>query len=387
MIREVLKIARRECSIIRREPTYWFCLAVFPVLIIVFFTSLMMEGVPANMPVGIVDLDHTATSRAMVRQLDAFQTTQVEGYYNSAAEATKAIRSDKIFAFLYIPKGTTRGIMNGDRPTVTLFYSNVNLVAGSLTFRDLKTITTLGSAKVGITKLSAIGKSATEIKSFLQPITLDVHLLSNPYTNYNVYLSTTIMPGVFMVFVFLLVPYSLGTELKFKRSRQLMRLAGNNVYVAVAGKLLPQFLVFLTLFYAMEFYLFYVLGFPHPGGVVPMLLLAPMIILAGEGFGIFVFGLMPSLRMSMSICSLWAVVSFSLFGGTFPLTSMSPFFLTFAQLFPLRHYYMIYQMCILNGFPLTYAFWHFMALLGFILMPLLSMFNIKKAMLVYVYIP
>ena len=31
-------------------------------------------------------------------------------------------------------------------------------------------------------------------------------------------------------------------------------------------------------------------------------------VLASEGFGIFIFGLMPSLRMSMSISSLWGVL-------------------------------------------------------------------------------
>jgi len=58
-----------------------------------------------------------------------------------------------------------------------------------------------------------------------------------------------------------------------------------------------------------------------------------------------------------------------------------------AQLFPLRHYYMIYQICILNGFPLSDAILHIGVLLLFIILPLFFVNNIRRAMLEYDYIP
>ena len=63
---------------------------------------------------------------------------------------------------------------------------------------------------------------------------------------------------------------------------------------------------------------------------------------------------MPSLRMSMSICSLWGVVSFSICGATYPLFSMDSPIQAIGQLFPMRHYYMIYQINIYND-PLGYV--------------------------------
>jgi ABC-2 type transport system permease protein len=56
-------------------------------------------------------------------------------------------------------------------------------------------------------------------------------------------------------------------------------------------------------------------------------------------------------------------------------------------LFPLRHYYMIYQICVFNGFPLIEAWFHFSALLAFMLLPWMVLRKIKNAMLTYVYIP
>ena len=387
IIKRVYHIFVRELVIMWRHPIYGFCTIVFPVLVMAFFTTLMNEGEPVEMPVGVVDQDNTHVSRAMIRQLDAFQTTHVVGHYANMNDAREAIQQNKIYAFLLIPKGTTDELLNSEQPKISFYYSNVTLVAGSLLFRDLKTVSTLGSAAVGSAKLSALGKTSKEIRTFLQPINIDLHMVGNPWANYNIYLSTAMVPGVLMVFVFLLAPYSIGTELKFHRSKQWMRMAGNNVHVAIAGKILPQTLLFTLMMWCFEFYIFYGLGFPHPGGVVPIMLLGFLSVVACQCFGIFAFGLMPSLRMAMSICSLWSVVSFSACGATFPVFAMDSMIQSLAQLFPLRHYYMIYQMCIFNGYPLSYAWFHFMALAIFICLPIFTINNIKKAMLVYVYIP
>ena len=92
---------------------------VFPVLVTFFFTSLMGEGEPENMPCGVVDLDKTATTRAMIRRLDAFQTTRVAAYYNNVNEARQAIQHGDIYAFLYIPRGTTAKMQSGRQPDIS----------------------------------------------------------------------------------------------------------------------------------------------------------------------------------------------------------------------------------------------------------------------------
>ena len=387
MFKKIYHIALRECGIMRQNPIYGACMIVFPILMIVFFTTLMADGVPTDMPVGVVDQDNTATSRALVRRLDAFQTSHVVSHYENINEARHAMQRNEIYAFLLIPNGTEAGLMASRQPKISFYYSSVSLAAGSLLMRDLKTVSTLGSAAVGMNKLAALGKTNKEIMTFLQPIAVDLHMVGNPYANYNYYLSSIMVPGLIMVFIFLITPYSIGTELKFGRAREWMRLAGNNPYIAIFGKMLPQTLIFLCIFFGFEFYIYQVLQFPHPGGVWPIMLLGLLSVLACQCFGIFAFGLMPSLRMSMSICSLWAVVSFSICGATYPLFAMDAPIEAIGQLFPLRHYYMIYQMNIFNGFPLSDAVLHWGALIIFCALPLLTIWNIKKAMLVYKYIP
>ena len=386
-MKNLLILFRRELRILWRNPIYGCSMVVFPILVMLFFTSLMDDGLPTDMPIGVVDLDNTSTSRSLSRRLDAFQMSHVVARYPSVSEARRAVQRNEIYAFLYIPKGTTEKLLASRQPKVTFFYSYTTLASGALLFKDLKTISTLGSAAVGQATLRARGATDRQIQTLLQPIRIDLHQIANPWTSYNVYLTTMIVPGMIMLFILLISAYSLGCELKFGTSKTLMALADNSVVTALVGKFLPQSLIFLTIVYGYEWYVFYHLGFPHLGSPWMLALIGAIQVFASQGFGIFAFGLMPSLRMSMSVCSLWAVLSISMAGSAFPVMGMDGALQSLSWLFPLRHYYMIYQICVFNGFPLFEAWFHFAALCGFLLLPWLVVRKIKNALLTYVYIP
>ena len=381
------KLVKRECKILYKNPIYGFCMVVFPLLSLLFFTSLMDEGLPEDMPVGIVDLDNTSTSRSLVRRLDAFQNSAVVASYPSVAEARRAIQENQIYAFLYIPEGTTEKLLSARRPKVSFYYTLTSLTGGSLVMKDLKTIATLGSAGVGQATLRAKGLTDRQIQAFLQPIRIDLHQIANPWSNYNIYLSTVFVPGIMMLFMFLISAYSLGMELKFDRGKEWIHMADDNIIVAILGKFLPQAVLFLALIFAYEYYVYEVLHFPRLGSVWMIVLLAVLQVFSSIGFGIFAFGLMPSLRMSMSVCSLWAMLGFSLAGSAYPIMGMDEPIQAVSWLFPLRHYYMLYQMTVFNGYPLIDAWFHLVGLVAFTLLPWFVLRKIKNAMLTYVYIP
>ena len=164
-------------------------------------------------------------------------------------------------------------------------------------------------------------------------------------------------------------------------------MAQGNICVALVGKFLPQTLIWLAIVFCYQYYIYGVLHFPFEGHAWDIVILSILQVLAAQGFGIFAFGLLPSLRMSMSICSLWAVLSISMAGSAFPVMGMDAPLQALSWLFPLRHYFMLYQVTVFNGFPLLEAWFHFAALLGFTLLPWTVIGKIKNAMLNYVYIP
>lgn len=382
----IFDIAKREWRRMKSKPVYLLSLVVFPVFVIIFFTSLMNEGQPESMPIGIVDLDNTSTTRKITRTLDSFQNTEIVSRYSDFNSAREAMQRNEIYGFMYFPKGCTDKLMASRQPEMSFYYSYTSLTAGALSFKDFKTAATLGNAAMGSTVLKAKGFTDDQIKTFLQPIVVDFHSLNNPWINYNIYLSTTLIPGCLFLFIFLISAYSIGTELKDRTSKEWMDMAGGNALIAMSGKFVLQFVLNMAVFGGYLFYIFNVLEFPHPGGTWPIIILGLLSVVAAQGFGILMFGIYPSLRMSMSVCSLLGVLSFSMAGFAFPVFSMDTPLQCLAWIFPLRHYFIIYEICVLNAFPLAYVWLNVLIMTIFAIAPIFVIGKIRKTMYEYVYI-
>ena len=383
----LLLIAKREIYRIGTKPMYLFCMVIAPIFCYLFFTTLMDSGLPTNMPTGVVDMDNTSTTRSILRNLNAFQKTNIVAHYASFDEARQAMQRREIYSFYYIPKGTTEEALASRQPKVSFYLNYSYLIAGSLSYKEERTISELAGGAIGRATLRAKGATDAQAVAYLQPIVIDTHILNNPWMNYSVYLCNTLVPGMLMILMLLTTVYTLGTELKENTARELMQLADNSIVTALAGKLLPQTAVFFisTVFY--NTYLYGFLHFPCNSGILPMLLAGLLLVLSSQALGIFFFGMFGSLRLALSTASLWGVISISISGFSFPVMGMHPTLQGLSVLFPLRHYFLIYVDLALNGYPLIYAWHSVVALLIFILLPFFVFKKIRTAMMHYFYIP
>ena len=383
----LLNIAKREVLRIAVRPLYLFCMIIAPVFCYLFFTTLMANGLPTALPAGVVDLDNTSTTRNIIRNLDAFQQTHIVAHYPSVMEARKAIQRGEIYSFYKLPEGTTEAPLASRQPKVSFYVNYSYLIAGSLLYKDQRTISELAAGAVGRATLYAKGATEDQAMAFLQPIVIDTHALNNPWLNYSVYLCNTLFPGILMLLIFLTTIYTLGEEVKNGTGRELMHLADNSITKVLIGKLLPHTLVFFVIAVFYNVYLYGYLHYPCHSGIFPMLLAGLLLVLSSQAFGVFLFGLFGSFRLALSAASLWGVISFSISGFTFPVMAMHPTLQALCVLFPLRHYYLLYVNFALNGYPLIYAWQAVAALLVFLLLPFLVLKKLRTILLQYVYVP
>ena len=118
-----------------------------------------------------------------------------------------------------------------------------------------------------------------------------------------------------------------------------------------------------------------------------MFVAAEMLILASQGFAVFIAAAIPSLRWSLSLCTLWGVLSIPISGFSFPVMGMPAALQALSYLFPLRYYFLIYVDQALNGVQLVYSLWFYAALLCFTIMPLADIWLLRKAAYRYEYLP
>ncbi len=377
----------REWKRMARQPIYIFCMVLAPLFCYYFFTSLMKQGLPEDLPMGLVDEDHTATTRTLARNLNSFQMSDITQEYANVTDARRAVQRGEIYGFYLIPHGTTKQAQLQRVPTVS-FYTNYSyLVAGSLLYRDMRMMSELASGAASRKVLYAKGATEKQAMAYLQPVVIDMHAVGNPWLNYNIYLSNIIIPGMLGIFIFMTSVYSLGTELKFGSSDELMKSSNDSIVVALTSKLIPQSIVFLLMGTIYVLLLYGYLHFPCNCGITRMWCVMALFVLACQGLGVFMFTMLPTLRMGLSAASLWGVISFSISGMSFPVMAMHPILQGLSYLFPLRHYYLLYVNSALDGYALANAWPFVLSMVGFMILPIPFLGRLKKVMKTYAYEP
>ena len=382
----LITIFRREMRLFAHRPLILITMIVAPVLSVVFFTTLMSDGLPTKLPAGLVDEDNTHITHIVTRILGSMEETDLGTRYPSFTEARSAMQRGEIYGFFYIPKGLTEDAIANRQPRLSFYTNETYFVPGTLLMKDLRYVCELSG--LALTRETLYGKGLTEKQAMgiLQAIVIETHPLNNPYLDYSVYLNNILLPGILILLVMLCTTYTIGLEWKRGTQRELYSLSGCSSTVALVGKLLPQTVLFSLMFIFYDVYFYKFLMFPCNSGIGAMMLLGVVTVLAAQAFGVFLFGaFIGQMRLSMCLCSLWGILSFSLAGFTYPVPAMDGLLQKLSWLFPLRHYYLIYVNQALDGYSVLYVWPSVVALLVFLLLPCTVLWRYRAAFLKYEY--
>ena len=261
-MKEILQVLRREIRIFRQRPIYILASVGVMVFNTVFYLSFMQDGLPHDLPVGVVDCDRSSTSRSFCQQLDATQQGAVV-YYDDIHQARHDMQTGRLTAFVVIPEGFNDDIQANRQPHLGYYVNSLYFVGGALSYGNIVTMVNLTNGAVQRQVLRAKGVNEREILARIQPIVLDAHQIGNTTTNYGVYLNGVLLPGVLEMIVILITVYAVGSELKYGTSRHLMQTAGGSMGKALLGKLLPYSLIFTVLGISLELILYHWLHHRH----------------------------------------------------------------------------------------------------------------------------
>lgn len=367
---------------------YFFAMIVIPIASAFFLLGLMRNGLPLHIPAAVVDLDNTVETRQIVRNIEASAEVLITHEVESEAAAMQLIREGKIYGFYVIPKNFIRDATAGQNPEIAYYTNSTFFIPSSLLFRSLKTNTVLTSAAIVRNYLVASGSATdTQAQALLQPVPLQTNMIHNPESNYSVYLSNSFIPALLALMILLTTAYSIWHEEKMRTSPQWIAAGRGSITIALLGKLLPQTVVFSAVGIFIQSVMYGYLHFPLNCSVLQTVSTMILFVLANQGFAVFLAGILPNLRLSLSLCSLIGVLTFSIGAFSYPLEDMYGSIAIFSYVVPARYYFLIYVDQMLNGIPLYYSRFYYAALLAFMLLPLLVARRIKRHALHPVYVP
>lgn len=371
----------REIKRMRSETIYIWMLLTLPLSTFLFFPAMFADGKADNYSVAIYDADNSPLSRKIISWIQATPEVNFTNKVYSLQEGKRLIEKGDVYAVLKIPKGLENGVYSGTPRKMVLFYSNINLSAGSgVSTAVLKSVKTM-SAGINLQKRMSQNKEMfNQALQNVQPIRIDSHALYNPYINYAYFLVTGLLPVMLLMFILSTTIYVVGSELKNNTADEWYKMSSKSLVVALTGKLLPYTIIFMMEAYFIDSILLEAMDVPSHGNTLVLLVATTLFVLSYQAMGVLIIVILPNIRLALSIGAMYASLAFSFAGLTFPLLAMEGYMQKIAQMFPFTHYLNIYINIEMKDLPLLYTLSSFGALMIFILLPLAFIPRLKALM-------
>ena len=376
MMSALLNVFRRELRRMTSRRIYFASCIVLPLFSLVFMATIFDHGQMENLPVGVVDADQTSLSRSIVRMVDATPELQVTKHYANETEARKAMQKKEIYGYLLISSGIK---------SLCYYYHNAMLSVGGELHSTFETLLKRVSVTPIVTEAVGLGESQTNITSFLIPVSEEEMVSYNPNRNYAIYLSQPFFFVFLQVLLLLVTTYALGSESKFGTSDEWLQMAKGNMGIAVTGKLLPYTFIFIAIGVLANVVFFHWMKMPLPCSLWVMNGITILFILATQALALLLYAIFPALSLIISVVSMIGSLGATLSGVTFPVNFMDTPVYWASFLFPIRHFVEVVQSLLYLGGTFANYWTNLVALLLFILSPILLLPRLKRALLTHRY--
>ncbi|WP_394156236.1 ABC transporter permease [Vibrio campbellii] len=333
-----IQISQRQ--ILRRDKWLFSCLTWVPILLAVTMWGVFSAGIARDLPIGVVDLQHSQLSRKMIQSLDASSTLSVDYHYTSATEAKNAMIEGDIYAYAVIPPQFDQDILLHRQPQLSVFFNSQYIlvaklinsaVAQSQGYFDAQLEAMGNLAKGNTTTLAAIGQAV--------PISTQITALFNRNTNYAQFLVTAIVPAIWQICVVVSTILILAAHFRiYGNGNNSFAFLGDRPFTRLSkilGQYIPLFMaqgaLFLIWFYVL-------LDWPMEGSYLVMLLAQFVTTIACIIMGALFFFLSMDPARAMSFAGAFTAPSFAFMGITFPVSDMNALAHAWRGLLPITHY-------------------------------------------------
>lgn len=321
-----LAVAEREWRRVLTMPVLWLLLLPIPLAMTLVLGGVLSGEVVRDLPLAVLDLDRSTTSRTATRWLESTRGGHVTAHVEDLGEARSVVLNGKAYAVLVIPRHFERDLGRGRQPHVSLLYNGQNLTVGNNLSADV--------SRGVMTAASAIVAHRGQEPA---PIRVDLHVLFNPGANYGRALLILFIGGLLQIVIGVSTVYAIGRELADRTAGEWLSAAGGSTFSAWAGKLLPY-----TVFHCLMVVVLaaiYVAWFrvPVEGSALRLALSIFAFVVASQALGLLLVAGTASLGKGLTLASLIFGPAVAFSGVTFPQQAMTAFGYAWAQAIPLTH--------------------------------------------------
>ncbi len=328
-----------------------------PVMAVALIWWMFSAGLPNQLPIAVLDQDHSSLSRQLVRLLQASPGLKLVATSGDKAQMELALRRGDVYAVVAIPADFTRTVKRGQAAQVSLLHNAQLGTHSGLIQRDVRTVVATLSAGVELSARNRRGEPPLAARVSIEPLQASSVTLFNTALNYEQFLAAALVPALLHILAMTAGAWAVGRELRDKTIAQWLP-AGSSplqTVAALSGKLALPVLSLSTVGALALGWFTWGRGWQPQGSLAWVVLALGVLVALSVALGALASASTRSLRMALSVTGFLSAPAFAFSGVGFPLLAMPVLARAWAYCLPYTHYIRIQTEQLQMGTPLRYS--------------------------------
>ncbi|GLS05928.1 ABC transporter [Chitiniphilus shinanonensis] len=289
-----------------------------------YYPVAYRHQVATQLPIAVVDEDHSALSREIVRSAQAVRAVRVVATPLDLRRAAALLEAGEVDGILLIPRGLGHDVLRGEQGHLLLHGNAAYLIRNAALLGGLGEMAGGAIAELAERRAAALGIAGPAVLKATQPVKLVTRPLYNTRDGYGSYVvpavAVLIAQQVLMIGAALIV-----CGVARGRGWSAMRLGAHALAFWLIGM--------LTLAYFLGF-VFWFQDYPRGGNALGALVAVPLFMTACVGLAMWLGSIMPNRARTMQVLTLTSVPFFFLSGTSWPHVLMPEPLVWVARLIP-----------------------------------------------------
>jgi len=309
-----------------------FAVIAYPIVYSIGYKN----NVLSDIPIAVVDLDHTQGSRILSRMINSTKQVEVFSNPNNLNEAEQLFWDGKVNGIILIPSDFEKKLLKSEQADLDLYCDAGYFLIYKETLNAALKASGTFSAGVEIKRYMASGSSFNQALEQQHPLSTQFFNLYNPSGAYGSF----VMPGMIIIILqqtLLIGIGMIGGAGRQKNNSQFVApgiMMRKGVFSVIMGKGLAYFTVYIVNTVVTLIWIYNWFGFPDKGNLLHVLLLIVPFLFSVIFLGLTISLLFKKREYSIIFLVFLSPIVLFLTGLSWPSTSVPKFLYYIAHIFP-----------------------------------------------------
>lgn len=335
----IKKIFIREIRLIARDKNIISVILLAPLFYSFFYGSIYFNKSETKVEISIIDNDASATSRKIIRFLDANQMLSVTNTISNMEEGKEKLIDNDAKAIFYLPKGFEETLKSGKQAKVKIYLNSTRFLVSNDINKAINEVIGYVNAGITVNYYKSKGNSFEQAKAQAIPINMDIRPMFNFTDSYGDFLIPSILILILQQTLLIGLSQSIAKERENKTFPTLVKLGKWKPLAIIYGKGLFYLLLFGS--YSIFFFTvsFGVFKLQNIGNFLPLFIITFLLLIAVINISVFVASFFHRKIVALQFLTLTSYPIFLVSGYSWPFNLLPAYLKVFANILPSTPYF------------------------------------------------